>query len=101
MSIGAVVKRIVKKGKNAEFESAFKANQAGVRADEPGNIYYDLYKSPDDAQVYYIVERYKAESDFEVHRQSAHVAVWREIAPSLVEGAPELHMLKLVSPLHG
>ena len=99
MTIGLVVKLKVKPGKNADFEKGFKAAQSGVRAQEAGCLYYDLYQSPQDAQTYYVLERYTGQPAVEQHQKTAHFAKMMADTGPCVDGPPEMVSLKLVSGL--
>ena len=99
MAIGMVVKVKVKAGKNAEFEKGFKEAQAGVRAEEPGCLYYDLYQSPADPQTYFVLERYTGQEAVDQHVKTKHFAKMMQSGGALTDGAPEMHNLKLVSAL--
>jgi len=99
MAIGMVVKLKIKAGKNAEFENGFKEAQAGVRAEEPGCLYYDLYQSPGDAQAYYVLERYTGQPAVDQHVKTKHFAKMMQAGAGLMDGPPEMQNLKLVSPL--
>lgn len=99
MSIGMVVKVKIKAGKNAEFEKSFKEAQAGVRAEEAGCLYYDLYQSPVDAQIYFVLERYTGQEAVDQHVKTKHFAKMMQSGGAFTEGAPEMQNLKLVSAL--
>ncbi|HXZ68810.1 MAG TPA: putative quinol monooxygenase [Alphaproteobacteria bacterium] len=99
MTIGMIVKIKVKAGKNAEFENGFKEAQAGVRAEEPGCLYYDLYQSPSDAQTYFVLERYTGQPAVDQHVKTKHFAKMMQAGPGLMDGAPEVQNLKLVNAL--
>jgi len=92
-----VVKFKVKSGKNADFEKAFKEMQAGVRAREPGNLYYDLYVSDHDPQSYVIVEHYKDQAAIAAHGKSEHGRKLFAELKDLLDGPPEVQRLILVS----
>ncbi len=99
MSIGLVVKVKVKAGKNAEFENGFKEAQAGVRAEEPGCVYYDLYQSSADPQAYFVLERYTGQEAVDQHSKTKHFAKLMQSTGALTEGPPDMQNLKLVSAL--
>jgi quinol monooxygenase YgiN len=61
MTIGIVATLKVQDGKNAEFEAIFTALAAQVRANEPGNLAYQLTKSRTDPNTYKVLELYKDE----------------------------------------
>jgi quinol monooxygenase YgiN len=92
-----VVKFKVKAGKNADFERAFREMQAGVRAQEPGNVYYDLYVTDRDPQTYVIVEHYKDQAAVAAHGKSKHAQKLIATLRDLLEGPPDVERLILVS----
>ena len=99
MTIGMVVKLKIKPGKNADFENGFKEAQAGVRKEEPGCLYYDLYQSNQDAQAYYVLERYTGQPAVDAHIKTAHFAKMMKSGDAVMAGPPEMQNLKLVSAL--
>jgi quinol monooxygenase YgiN len=92
-----VVKFRVKAGKNAEFEKAFREMQAGVRAHEPGNVYYDFFIDNTDPQLYVIVERYKDADAVAAHGKTDHAKKMLATIRELMEGPPEFERLILIS----
>lgn len=92
-----VVKFRVKPGRNAEFEKAFLEMQAGVRAHEPGNVYYDFFRLNDDPQTYVIVERYVDEAAVAAHGRSEHAKKMLAEIRELLDGPPEAMRLVLIS----
>jgi quinol monooxygenase YgiN len=99
MTIGMVVKLKIKAGKNAEFEAGFKEAQAGVRTEEPGCLYYDLYQSVSDPQAYFVLERYTGQAAVDQHTKTKHFARMMAAGPNFIDGPPDMQTLKLVSPL--
>ena len=93
-----VVKFRAKPGKNAELEKVFREMQAGVRASEPGNVYYDFLVDSKDPQVYVIVERYKDQAGVTAHGQSEHAKKMIAALKDLTDGPPEAQRLILISP---
>jgi quinol monooxygenase YgiN len=92
-----VVKFHVKPGQNAAFEKAFAEAQAGVRANEPGNLYYDLYRIPQEPQTYVILEHYRDQAAVSAHGSSAHVQKLFAALRDVLDGAPDVQRLVLVS----
>jgi quinol monooxygenase YgiN len=91
--IGIVATLKIQDGKNAEFEAAVKETMAAVRADEPGNLFYELVKSRTDPTTYKVLEGYKDEAAIAAHRESAHFkALGPKIGPVLA-GRPEVELL--------
>lgn len=72
--IGCFKKIKVKPGKEREFENLFHQLKAEMALHEPGNEYYDLYKSADSLGHYVIMERYHNKEALTMHEQSAHGA---------------------------
>ena len=70
---GLFVKFRVKPGKNAAFEAAFRQMQKSMREKEPGNLYYDLFVTPEDPQLYVILERYRDAAAVAEHNQTDHI----------------------------
>ncbi|MFT4825405.1 MAG: quinol monooxygenase YgiN [Halioglobus sp.] len=96
MAIGVVAKITIREGKNAEFEEAFLALAAQVKAHEPGNIFYILHKSKTDPVVYKVLEQYHNEDDLAAHGKSQHFADANKVLGSLVAAAPEVEVLDTV-----
>ncbi|HVY81883.1 MAG TPA: putative quinol monooxygenase [Steroidobacteraceae bacterium] len=92
-----VVKFRVKAGKNAEFEKAFREMQDGVRAHEPGNVYYDFFVDSNDPQLYVIVERYKDADAVAAHGKSEHAKKMIATIRDLMDGPIEAERLILIS----
>jgi quinol monooxygenase YgiN len=93
MSVGIIATLKIQDGKAAEFEAAFKEAMAAVRADEPGNLFYELVKSRTEPNTYKVLEGYKDEAATVAHRESAHFkALGPKIGPCLA-GRPEIEVL--------
>ncbi|MBV9994118.1 MAG: antibiotic biosynthesis monooxygenase [Caulobacteraceae bacterium] len=91
--IGVIATIKVQKGKNAEFEAVFKALTQKVRANEPGNLCYQLTKSRTDPDTYKVLELYQDQAAVEAHRASDHFrSLGREMG-SFMDGAPEIERL--------
>jgi len=65
--IGMVITLRIKPGKQQDFETIFAERQVGVRANEPGNLAYELYRVHDDDEKYIIVERYASDEAYRYH----------------------------------
>ncbi len=89
-----VVQFKVKVGQDAAFEEAFRRWAAKVRAKEPGNRSYELYRNGQ-PQTYVVVERYK-----NVAAVAAHGQDMRGVMSGLrdmLDGPPTAQSLTLVS----
>jgi quinol monooxygenase YgiN len=94
---GLFVKFRVKPGKNAEFEAAFRQMQKSMREKEPGNLYYDLFVTPEDPQLYVIMERYRDAAAVAEHNQTDHIKKVLAELRDLMSGPIEPQRLIFVS----
>lgn len=91
--IGIVATLKVAEGKNAEFEAIFAELAAQVRANEPGNVFYQLTKSRADGQVYKVLELYTDQEAVALHGQTEH---YKAVGPKMggfLAGRPEVEFL--------
>ena len=53
---------------------------------EPGNLFYQAHRSPDDRQLFYLYEQYADEAGYEAHMDSEHFTrlVKQEAIPELL-----------------
>ncbi|HMO77277.1 MAG TPA: putative quinol monooxygenase [Sphingopyxis sp.] len=94
-AIGIVATIRVQPGKEAEFEGVFAELAPAVRANEPGNSYYRLFRT-DEAGVYKVLECYDDAAAVEAHRASDHFrTLGARLGPCLA-GAPEIERLSAV-----
>jgi quinol monooxygenase YgiN len=90
MAIGVVATLKVAEGENSEFESVFRELAAQVKANEPGNKLYQVFKSKADTQTYVVMEIYADQAALEAHGKSDHFkAAGPKIAPTL-GGRPDI-----------
>ena len=94
---GLFVKFRVKPGKNAAFEVAFRQMQNSMREKEPGNLYYDLFVTPEDPQLYVILERYRDAAAVTQHNQTDHIKKVLAELRDLLDGPIEPQRLIFVS----
>ncbi len=91
--IGIVATLKIQDGKAAEFEAAFKEAMAAVRANEPGNLFYELVKSRTDPTVYKVLEGYTDADAIAAHSSSDHYkALGPKLGPCLA-GRPVVELL--------
>src|SRR5262245_65456993 len=93
---GLFVKFHVKPGQNAAFEAAFRKMQQSMREHEPGNVYYDLFVTVENPQLYVIMERYRDAAAVTAHNQSAHLQTVLAELRGLLDGAIEPQRLVVV-----
>ena len=88
--IGIVAKFTVQADKREEFEQVAKDLMAKVKANEPGCLTYQLYKSKKEADTYIMMEQYASQADVQAHGKTAY---FTEVAPRLgacLTGAPDV-----------
>ena len=96
MAIGVIATITVQEGRNAEFEQAFKALAAQVRANEPGNIFYILHRSKSDPQVYKVLEQYESAEALDAHGKADYFREANKVLGSLVAAVPDIEVLDTV-----
>jgi quinol monooxygenase YgiN len=90
MAIGVVATLKTADGKGGEFEAVFRDLAAQVKANEPGNQLYRVFKSRADANTYIVMEVYADQAALEAHGKSDHFkAAGPKIAPTL-GGRPDI-----------
>jgi quinol monooxygenase YgiN len=93
MTIGIIATLKVQDGKNAEFEGVFTALAAQVRANEPGNLAYQLTKSRTDPNTYKVLELYTDQDAVTHHGGTDYFkAAGPKMGPCLA-GRPEIEYL--------
>jgi quinol monooxygenase YgiN len=94
--IGIVATIKVQDGKGPEFEAVFADLSKQVRANEPGNLLYQLTKSRADGNVYKVLELYKDQDALSHHGQTEYFrAAGPKMGPCLA-GRPEIEYLDAV-----
>ena len=88
--LGIIAKLTVKDGTQKEFEEVMGALAKAVRANEPGNLLYDLTLKVGSTTEYYVMEQYKDEAAAAAHSASDH---FRAAGPKLgafLDGRPDI-----------
>ena len=94
--IGVVATLKVQVGKAAEFESIFTALAKEVRANEPGNLFYQLTKSRTEPGTYKVLELYKDADALKHHSGTDYFkAAGAKMGPCMA-GRPEVEYLDAV-----
>jgi quinol monooxygenase YgiN len=90
MAIGVVATLKTAPGKGADFEQVFRDLAGQVKANEPGNQLYRVFKSRKDADTYVVMEIYADQAALEAHGKSDHFrAAGPRIGPTLA-GRPDI-----------
>ena len=95
--IGVVAVIRAKEGREAEFEQAFGAMTAQVKANEPGNMMYQLTRSRTEPRTYKVLEMYADQAAMDAHGASEHFKAGGRSLRDLVEGRPEIEVLDAVA----
>jgi quinol monooxygenase YgiN len=94
--IGIIATIKVQEAKAAEFEGIFKDLAEQVRANEPGNLCYQLTKSRTEPGTYKVLELYKDQDALTHHGQTDYFrAAGPKMGPCLA-GRPEIETLDAV-----
>ena len=90
MTIGVIATLRVQEGKTADFEAVFGDLAGQVRANEPGNKLYQVFKSRKEANTYVVMEIYADQSALDAHGKSDHFkAAGPKLGPTLA-GRPDI-----------
>lgn len=85
----------IQDGKNAEFEAVFRELSQQVRANEPGNVLYQLTRTSD-PNTYKVLEIYKDEAATAAHRDAEHFKAAGPKLGAVLAGRPEIERLTTV-----
>ena len=86
----------VKNGMTQEFETLFGQLATQVRANESGNVAYQLCRSRTEADTYKVLEVYRDEQALEAHRASAHFQAAGPGLGTVLSGRPEIELLDAI-----
>jgi quinol monooxygenase YgiN len=70
--IGGVKHVLVNERQEETFLNLFRTLKSEMIKHEPGNVYYDLYRSRKAARTYVVTERHRDEVAFRSHQTSAY-----------------------------
>ena len=94
--IGVIATLRVKNGMTQEFESLFGQLATQVRANESGNVAYQICRSRTEADTYKVLELYRDEKALEAHRASAHFQSAGPGLGSVLSGRPDVEVLDAI-----
>jgi len=86
----------IQTGKTGEFETLVAAVTAKVRANEPGNVLYQLTNSRVNDHTYRFLELYKDQEAFTRHGQTEDYKDMMNKVGSLLAAAPNVEMFDTV-----
>lgn len=93
MTIGVIAMLPVQEGKTAEFEAFFTELARQVRANEPGNLAYQLTKSRTEPGVYKVLELYKDQDALTHHGGTEHFKAAGPKFAGVLAGRPVIEYL--------
>lgn len=93
--IAVVATLKIQDGKNDEFEAVFRDLSQQVRANEPGNLLYQLTRTSD-ANTYKVLELYKDSEAMAAHGQADHFKAAGPKLGAVLAGRPEIERLTTV-----
>jgi quinol monooxygenase YgiN len=96
MAVGVVATLKVQEGKEADFEAVFRDLARAVRANEPGNKFYQLCRSRKDKTTYVVMEVYESDDALKAHGTSEHFrTIGAGLGPTLA-GRPDIQYFDAV-----
>ena len=96
MSIGIIATLKVQEGKEAELESVFATLAPAVRANEPGNRLYTLYRSRKDKSTFVVMEVYADEDALKAHGKTDHFRAASPKIGAVLAAPPDIHYMDAV-----
>jgi quinol monooxygenase YgiN len=94
--IGIIATLKVQEAKAAEFEGIFKDLAEQVRANEPGNLFYQLTKSRTEPGTYKVLELYKDQDALTHHGQTDYFKAGGAKMGPCMAGRPDVELLDAV-----
>ncbi len=95
--IGIIATLKIQAGKASEFEPIFLELVAKVRANEPGNLLYQLAKSRTEADTYKVMELYSDQDAVAAHGKTDYFReLGRKMGPCMA-GAPAVEYFDAVA----
>jgi quinol monooxygenase YgiN len=93
MTIGVIATLRIQPDKTGEFEAFFTELQKQVRANEPGNLAYQLTRSRSEPGAYKVLELYKDQDALSHHGQTEHFKAAGSKFKDVLAGRPEIEYL--------
>ena len=93
MTVGIIATLRIQPDKTGEFEAFFTELAKQVRANEPGNLAYQLTKSRTDGQIYKVLELYKDQDALTHHGGTDYFKAAGPKFAGVLGGRPEIEYL--------
>ncbi len=94
--IGVVAKLTIQDGKQAEFEQVARDLMAKVKANEPGCLTYQLYKTKGSATEYIFMEQYASQDALKSHGQTEYFKAAGPKLGAVLGAKPEIAYYDIV-----
>ena len=91
-----VAKLKIQDGKQAEFEQVAKDLMASVKANEPGCLTYQLYRTRGSTTEYIFMEQYASQDALKAHGQTEYFKAAGPRLGAVLGGAPEIAYYDIV-----
>lgn len=88
MARGCFVTFTAKEGQADAVVASLKQMKADMKANEPGNIFYDIYQRKKEPLKVFLMEKYAEKDDLRIHAESDHYAKNHERLGPLLDGDP-------------
>lgn len=96
MATGVVATLKIQEGKEAEFEAIFHDLMAEVRAKEPGNHLYRVFRSRKDKSIFVVMEIYENDDAMKAHGKSDHFRAANPKIGAVLAGPPDIHFMDAI-----
>jgi quinol monooxygenase YgiN len=96
MPSGVVATLKIQDGKEAEFEDIFRGLMGEVRAHEPGNHLYRVFRSRKDKGTYVVMEIYQDDDAMKAHGKSDHFRAASPKIGATLAGPPDIHFMDAI-----
>ncbi len=94
--IGIVAKLTIQDGKQAEFEQVAKDLMAKVKANEPGCLTYQLYRTRGSETEYIFMEQYASAEALQTHGQTDYFKAAGASMGACLAGRPDIQYYDIV-----
>ena len=94
--IGVVAHLTINPEKQAEFEQVARDLMAKVKANEPGCLTYQLYKSKKSENAYIFMEQYADQSSLDAHGKTEYFQAAMPGLGACLAGAPDIQYYEIV-----
>ena len=98
--IGIIARLKIKPGSEAEFEAMSKETIDAVRAHEPGNVFYGLFRNKKTGE-YVFLERWRDKAALDAHMNAPHMQKVGPALGALLDGPFDMKQMEEIEPVKG